>query len=158
MMCHLPWNWLKTSHCSRHKVAYLKANVTEFTETENSINQSINQSNNLYSAECLNENRRRYREKLTNYVTVWSNKWVLSLPRKTPEEVKLRWSKGKEFQILGAATSKDLSEMWKWVRGMVSKCWSDERRERVGVCECKSCARYEGWWSCRAVWVRHAIL
>ena len=69
-------------------------------------NVSINQSNNLYSAKCLSENRRRYREKLTNYVTVWSNKWVFSLPRKTPEEVKLRRSKGKEFQILGAATSR----------------------------------------------------
>jgi len=72
------------------------------------FNQSINA---FIKRQRSHENRRRLREELIYFMAGWSNRCVFSELRKAAgQDVTRRWC-GREFQILGAATWKDLSEM-----------------------------------------------
>ena len=62
-----------------------------------------------------------------------AKKNVLSLRRKEAIEQLLRMSKGREFQIVGAATEKLLEPKHVRTRGTDNRLVSDERNVRAGV-------------------------
>ena len=69
-----------------------------------------------------------------------------------------RRARGSEFQIVGAAKENERFPSSVFMKGVLRRCWEDERRDLVGLCKEMSSCRYSGCLKCRVLKVRVAIL